>query len=605
MRHISVLAALFIFFAGSPVFADVPKILTLSEIQAGTKAVGFTVFSGVEPQRFDVVLGEPIDAGGFYYVLIKVSGGPMETPLEKIGAMSGMSGSPIFVDCQEYKECVKSGTLAGALSASPGLFIEGGMNTLMTPIEYMLGGRLGGYSAMGEFLRRGGVFKKIDNLNIKSLVLFSGMNGQPAGRQLPRCSEFANSDIKPGSMISVFLARGTMNVGFSGTVTWRDGEKIYALGHPAFGTGLVEYPFWQISVADTIQSPVSGTKIPGCELDAHGAILVDGAFEIAGIVGQEVKLTPLDVHMFVGNQQVSLKEGLVYNSPMTTAILRMLPAAWAGQVVGDLGGLSVRYQARITIENQPELFWQNVLPAEVFSVPFAELFNRVDNALQTIRKSGFSHQVESMHIDLGFSNDIRVWKKKSAFISKAKALPGETVHVQIVLEDLVRGELKHISIPIQIPNDFADRVDLDDSAGLPQISVLVQGGAHFVDPNDKAQKSLLTLDVLIERINKSTSPPANVLYVQQTLPKLKDKKEQDRLATQSAGVSAGKWQSMEAGELSNLPSGSQFEILVEKAPALEHYIEFEESFVIKVEIVEEPGPVQPEKKSRRKWFWIF
>ena len=464
------------------------------------------------------------------------------------------------------------------------------MNALMTPAEYMLGGRLGGYSAAGDF---------------KSSILFFGMQGQPVGRQLPRCSEFANSDIKPGSMISVFLAKGTMNVGFSGTVTWRDGDEIYALGHPAFGTGPVEYPFSQVSVADTLQSPVSATKIPGCELDTHGAILVDGAFEVAGAVGQEVKLTPLDVHMFVGRQQFNLKEDIVYDSPLTTAILRMLPAAWAGQIVGDLRELSLGYRSRIIIEDQPELFWRGVLPANVFPVPFAELFNRVDNALQMIRKNGFPHKVESLHIDIGLGNNIRVWKKKDAFVSKAKALPGETVHIQIVLEDSVHGELKHISIPVRVPKDFADRVDVANPTAASVINVLVQDGTYFVDPNDKAQKALLTIGTLIGRINKSMSPPANVLYVQQTLPKIKDKKEQDRSAAQSASVSIGKWQSMEAGELDKLPSGEQFEILVEKTPALNHFIEFKDSFVINVDVTKKAVPNQPGKKLRRKWLWIF
>ncbi len=604
MRYLTAFVALLVSLLGSSAFANTPKILKVSEIQAGTEAIGFSVFKGVEPKPFNVILGEPIESGGFYYVLIRISGGPMETPLEKIGAVSGMSGSPIFVGCREYEECVKNGTLVGALSASPGFFIEGGMNALMTPAEYMLGGRLDGYSAAGDFSRRA-TFRKVDDLNAKSSILFSGMQGQPAGRQLPRCSEFANSDIKPGSMITIFLAKGTMTVSISGTVTWRDGKKIYALGHPFMGSGLVEYPFSQISVADTLQSPVSAAKIPGCELDTHGAILVDGAFEVSGIVGHEVKLTPLNVRMFVGRQRVSLTEEIVYDSPMTTAILLLLPAAWAAQVVGDIHDISIGYQARIVIKDQPEIFGRGVLPANVFPVPFAELFSRVVHALQTIRKNGFPHQVESLDINVGFMNDIRVWKKKDAFVSKAKALPGETVHIQIVLEDSVHGELKHISIPIRIPMDFADRVDVANPTATSVINVLVQDGIHFVDPNDKAQKALLTIDTLIGRINKSMSPSANVIYVQQTLPKFKNKKEKDGPAARSANESVGKWQSMEAGELDKLPSGEQFEILVEKTPALNHYIEFKDSFVINVDVAKKTVPDQPREKPRHKWLWIF
>ena len=105
------------------------------------------------------------------------------------------------------------------------------------------------------------------------------------------------------------------------------------------------------------------------------------------------------------------------------------------------------------------------------------------------------------------------------------------------------------------------------------------------------------------------SSPANILYVQQTLPKIKDKKEQDRSAAQSVSVSVGKWQNMEADELDKLPSGEQFEILVEKAPALNHYIEFSASFVVNVDVAKNPKTAKSDPpvggKPRRKWLGIF
>src|SRR3989338_9053215 len=114
------LVTLFVFASGHLVFAteplgplqssssrQTPKILKLSEIQFDTQAVGFSVFRGVEPEKFDVQLRNVFDAGWFSMIVARISGGPMETPLEKIGAVAGMSGSPIFVgDCDSRDECV-------------------------------------------------------------------------------------------------------------------------------------------------------------------------------------------------------------------------------------------------------------------------------------------------------------------------------------------------------------------------------------------------------------------------------------------------------------------------------------------------------------------
>jgi hypothetical protein len=593
MRFLTALAALFVLSANSPAIADVPKVLKLSELKPGIEAIGFSVFKGVEPQPFNVLLGEPIDNMGSYFILARISGGPMETPLEKIGAISGMSGSPIFTGCREYDECIKGGTLVGALSYSIGYFLEGGMNVLLTPAEYMLGSRFGGYIAAKKFTGEA-----------KNLMLSSGLQG--AGSQLPRCAEFVDSDIKPGSMVNVFIAKGTISAGVSGTVTWRDGDRIYAFGHPFLGSGMVEYPFSQISVADTLQTPVQASKIPGCELPVSGALLVDGAYEVAGIVGQEAELVPLDVHMFVGNQQLNLEEKIVPDSPLTTAILRMLPIGWATQAVGDVGDISIAFQARIVLEDQPEMFWKNVLPAGVFNVPFAEVFNRVDNALQAVHKSGFPHRLESIHIDLAFADGLKVWKKKDAFLSKTKPVPGETIHLQVVLESAGPAtELKYISIPIRIPKDFPERVDMEDPAGMPVVSVLVQDGAHFIDPRERLDKTPLTPEALIAKLNKQMNPKANVLYVQQSLPRVKDKKEEDKAAALSAPVSAGRWKSLEAEELTQLPSGESHEVSVKALPVLDHYIDFNASFNINIDDSKEPEKKPPDNKKKRKRFFIF
>src|SRR3989344_1218433 len=258
---------LFVLLTSLPVFAQIPKILELSEVQFGTKAVGFSVFRGVEPQRFDVELRGVTDAEGFNLILSHISGGPMETALEKIGAIAGMSGSPIFIgDCLELDECVSKAVLAdndvflvGSLSYAAGYFIVGGTNVLLTPAGYMLGSRLGGYGVSSQFSVRPPNKVVVDGREFYNLMLFSGIGGvgslpvqgSSAGDV---CDESVKSDIKPGSMVTVFLARGSRDVGGSGTVTWRDGDKIYIFGHPFFGTGAVNYPFVQVSAADTLQT---------------------------------------------------------------------------------------------------------------------------------------------------------------------------------------------------------------------------------------------------------------------------------------------------------------------------------------------------------------
>src|SRR5689334_774500 len=71
-----------------------PKFLPVSEIRAGMKGTGRTVFKGTTIEDFQVeILGVLKNYGPKQdMILSRLSGGP----LEKTGVIQGMSGSPVF-----------------------------------------------------------------------------------------------------------------------------------------------------------------------------------------------------------------------------------------------------------------------------------------------------------------------------------------------------------------------------------------------------------------------------------------------------------------------------------------------------------------------------
>lgn len=619
MRHVIAGLVLLISFSGS-VLANTPKILKISEIKPGIEAIGYSVFKGVEPQRFDVILGEPVNILGSYYILARISGGPMDTPLERIGPAAGMSGSPIFVGCinkelsdkEQYDNCISSGVFVGALSASMSGFIEGGMNSLLTPAERMLGTEFNGYVAVDSFLRRMSPNPIFKSTNIKNLMLFSSLDS--GDKSLPQCSEFANSEIKAGSMVSVYLAKGSMPIAASGTVTWRDDDRIYIFGHPLFGTGMVNYPFSQISIADTLQTPLQPEKIPGCELEQSGAMLVDGAYEVAGIVGMASPTFPFSINLYVGNQMTSFQEEVVPNSPLTRSLLRQLPLIWASQVAGDFRDLSIAYRTRVVFANEPELFWKNVAPAHINfdnegneTPPLVEVLSRLDKALSAVDNSGFKHNLRYINLDVQLGGT-KVWKKKDIFLSKTKASPGDIIFLHIVLEDFYgQGEVKHLSLPIKIPKDFLNRLTEDQS---PQISLLVQDGAHFTDKTDSSPKASTSLDGLMTKINQAMNHQMNVLYVQQTQPKVKEDKESDNFTDSLLNKPTKQWESIQGDDLEQVIQTTNTETLLLTAPPLDGYINFNPAVILTVNVEPPQNPKvrtqsKLEPKKKHKWFLLF
>ncbi|MBI2065111.1 MAG: hypothetical protein HYT62_03615 [Candidatus Yanofskybacteria bacterium] len=596
-------------------YADKPKILKLSELKPGTTAVGFSVFRGIEPEPFDVVLGGTVDQMGNSFILARISGGPMETPLEKVGAVSGMSGSPIFTGCAKGKsaseeklaDCIKNGFLVGALSYGPGSFIQGGPNVLLTPIEYMLGSRVGGYVIADQHSSRVPNRIHIGDREFSNLMLAPKMdNLATSSGSVGKCDNSARSELKPGSMVTVFLAKGSIPFGGSGTVTWRDGDKIYIFGHPFYGTGMVKYPFVHVAVADVIQTPINAYKMPGCYLDTEGTMLVDGAFEMAGLVGKLEPGLPMRVELHLGIENDTLNEE-IFPSPLARMIINKLPGAWAGQLVGNLNPLSLAYQIRVAIQDESEIFLKSIIPVgmqknpEGPKNPFEELFNRLDYILAGLGETGLDYKIEGIRVHIDLTNDLKVWSSKKVFLSQDKANPGETIYASVILSEGSSGAIRQMNIPIKIPVDFMERVKREEI--LPSVRISLQGGSRFIDRREL--KEIASVEDFIKQLNQSMNHRANVLYVQQILskPHIEQKAEEA-----DAKVPVGpewQWAEMKRGELRQLLSKDQDEVILTLSPELDDFIDLDEDLNFTVEAKDVPVVVDKPEPKKKKRFGIF
>src|SRR5579872_3703607 len=125
--HRRLLASLgmILFLAGSLRGQEAAAIFPLRDVHAGLRGVGRTIFQGDKIDEFQVeILGVLKNAVAPRRDLIvaRLSGGPLATT----GVISGMSGSPVYID----------GKLVGAVSRSFPLSKE--PIALITPMEDML-----------------------------------------------------------------------------------------------------------------------------------------------------------------------------------------------------------------------------------------------------------------------------------------------------------------------------------------------------------------------------------------------------------------------------------------------------------------------------------
>ena len=305
-------------FPGTP-------IITVDEIRPGMRGVGKTVFSGTEIEEFGV---EIIDVIRNYYpqqdiVLARLVG----PNVEKTGVAAGMSGSPVYID----------GKLLGAVAYRFGVFTKEALAGIM-PIEQMLPvverqqrratlwswapGDMQPFlvAALGAsrgdpfaaFLDRYATARAAQLRPWPHLLVMSGFSpavvawakpflsglgfqvAQGGSGSVPRASAGADSSLVPGAGVALVLVDGDMSLDVVGTVTWRDGDRILAFGHPVFDTGPVRFPLGTVKIATTIASPLGSNKFPVLT-GLAGTFYQDRFSGSYGEVGALPPLTPVTV----------------------------------------------------------------------------------------------------------------------------------------------------------------------------------------------------------------------------------------------------------------------------------------------------------------------
>ncbi|MBN1808117.1 MAG: hypothetical protein JW909_03550 [Planctomycetes bacterium] len=99
---------------------------------------------------------------------------------------------------------------------------------------------------------------------------------------------------RAGDPIGVRLLSGDMDWTATGTVTWVDGARVYAFGHPFLGTGPVRAPMTKAAVLTVISRSYSSFKLTETGPEV-GSLVFDHLSAIEGEIGRRTRTIPLEV----------------------------------------------------------------------------------------------------------------------------------------------------------------------------------------------------------------------------------------------------------------------------------------------------------------------
>ncbi len=313
--------------------AQPPKFFPVSEIRPGMKGTGRTVFQGTAIEDFQVeVLGVLKNYGPRQdMILARLSGGP----LEKTGVVQGMSGSPVYIDgrlvgavafafpyaTQSVAGIQPIEQMTGVLDQMPATPVLKGVPAsaslpLESPAAFVYGiveklrdGRPI-QELFGPALSQASMPSSTSLVQLQTPLFLSGVTAAAAQQfssffsglgfnpvQGGAAGTAANigpvsSRLEPGSTVSAELVRGDMNISANGTVTYVDGNKVYAFGHPFLSAGPISVPMSSAYVISLLPKLDTSIKL-AFPVDVVGAFQQDRSTGILGTMGDKPNMIPV------------------------------------------------------------------------------------------------------------------------------------------------------------------------------------------------------------------------------------------------------------------------------------------------------------------------
>jgi hypothetical protein len=424
----------------------------LRDLKPGMRAIGRTVFSGDRIEEFNVeILGVLENIGPKQSLILgRLSGGP----LAKTGVMQGMSGSPVFI----------GGRLVGAVAMAFPFATEAIAG--IRPIDDML--RVS--PAVAEPARRAAVSLTDTDLtrlfprqsqvfagdakmiDIATPVSFGGFTqgaieqfapqlraagleprqGVTAGGRVdPHMGDA--SRIKPGSMISVQLMTGDMSIGADGTVTWIDGNKIYAFGHRFLSIGATAMPFARAEVMTLLPALNSSFKVSSAK-ELMGTILQDRSTAVSGELGARAALVPVSVSVsHAGRKPDSYKMQMVDDGLLSPLLVQMAVFSAIDATERTVGPSSFRLRGEIEFHGAAApVRLDNMFAGDNGSAMQASLSAAVP--LAYVLQSGFDAlKLKKIDVAIESYDAKKQLQIDRVLASKRVARPGDEIDLAVVL----------------------------------------------------------------------------------------------------------------------------------------------------------------------------
>jgi hypothetical protein len=495
------------------------EFFKIEDLQPGMKGIGKTCFHGTEPEEFQVeILGILRGVNpGTNAVLARFSGGL----LDKIGIFEGMSGSPVFID----------GKLLGAVAFSYSFAKEaiGGITPITQMVEsfneisaspleiniianknpvwnYRVPLRASANKFMDSIipakdmpqqspltsfdghtllpiatpLSVGGLHSRTlkvfaPQFRAMGLSIMQGVGGGGPGAAAKTPGESGSMPFEPGSNIVVSLVRGDLDVSAGGTVTYVDGNRIYAFGHNFLELGFTELPMQKAKAITVFPSLESSFKIlePG---EVAGTIRQDRGMGVYGIIGEKPRMVPIQVRLGTsrGAKKV-FKYEVARDSFLTPVLVNLAVYNTLTYSERAQGAVTLSVKGTINIKGESAIEVDSRFSSDSDAPALAS--RSIAAPVSYLMSAGYANlDLQDINLEISAQEKDLSAVLDSVRLSSAEAKAGESVDVEISCNK-ASGEVIRETYPVKIP----------ENASPGSLTLLVADGASLMSLDEQEE----------------------------------------------------------------------------------------------------------------------
>jgi len=523
-RHIrrAVFLAVLVCLAAALPAAAAPAFMNVDEIRPGMRGIGKTVVSGTKIEEFGVeVLGVMKQKGPAGDLILVRTFGDL---IDRTGGIAeGMSGSPVYID----------GKLVGAIAY--GWPMTDHRIGMVTPIGDMLkllkpsapaaaspaASSSSASTAPGDASPPDDAAPPAENenahaaaLDLKATPLMASGFGPGALAMLKEKlgplhlvpmavgdapEDLSSQPLEPGSAVGVQLIRGDVSLGALGTVTYVDGDKVLAFGHPFLRRGKTDFFLTNAYVFATVNGLQNSFKV-GTTGEAVGRVSQDRGAGIAGEVGMFPSVIPVTVTVkdeTTGKERELLSQ-VVHDDQLGPLLSAVTVFNSIEKVTDRTGPGTARVTFAITAKDMPgeTLVRDNMFysPQNIGETAVGEL----NEVLATLMNNQFN-PVEIMDVRVKVAVDA---SRRSADIVDARpdhtnVRPGDKVNIEVKLKPF-RDKVITRTVPYIVPKDQpAGPMTLGVRGGgvvtVAQLLQKLQAGEAQIKPEHKKRRTFKDL----------------------------------------------------------------------------------------------------------------